>query len=131
MGYDGRCGASQALDHAKARAFVLQQTILPDTSEKDTFVLMGSHDIALNLLAKGVQEKTGMDLLILPVGSLEGLLALRQGIAHLTSCHLLDVESGEYNIPYVRRIFPDRVITLITLAHRRQGLMAGVCKCPG
>jgi putative molybdopterin biosynthesis protein len=84
---------------------------------------MGSHDIALNLLAQGVQEKTGFNLLILPVGSLEGLVALRQGVTHLTSCHLLDIESGEYNIPYVRHFFPDRNMTLITLAYRQQGLI--------
>ena len=106
---------------AKARAFILQQTILPE--KEDTFVLMGSHDLALNLLAQGVQAKTGLNLLILPVGSLEGLVALRQGVAHLTSCHLFDMESGEYNVPYVRHIFPDRTMTLITLAHRQQGLI--------
>jgi putative molybdopterin biosynthesis protein len=106
---------------AKAGAFVLQQTILPQ--KEGAFVLMGSHDIALNLLAQGVQEKTGFNLLILPVGSLEGLVALRQGVTHLTSCHLLDIESGEYNIPYVRHFFPDRNMTLITLAYRQQGLI--------
>lgn len=106
---------------AKARAFIMQKTILPE--KKDTFVLMGSHDIALNLLAQGVQNATGLDLLILPVGSLDGLVALRQGTAHLTSCHLLDVESGQFNIPYVRHIFPDRAMSLITLANRQQGLI--------
>jgi putative molybdopterin biosynthesis protein len=106
---------------AKARAFILQQTILPE--KEGTFVLMGSHDIALNLLAQGVQEKAGLNLLILPVGSLDGLVALRHGVTHMTSCHLLDIESGEYNIPYVRHFFPDRDITLITLAYRQQGLI--------
>jgi len=61
--------------------------------------------------------------LLLPVGSLEGLIALRQGIAQLAGCHLLDAESGEYNLPYVRHLFPDREISLITLANRVQGLM--------
>jgi putative molybdopterin biosynthesis protein len=32
-------------------------------------------------------------------------------------------ESGEYNTPYVRRLFPDREMKIITLANRTQGLM--------
>jgi putative molybdopterin biosynthesis protein len=59
----------------------------------------------------------------LPVGSLDGLIALRQGLAHLTGCHLLDIDSGEYNLPYVRHLFPERPMKLVTLAHREQGLM--------
>jgi putative molybdopterin biosynthesis protein len=51
------------------------------------------------------------------------LVALRQGIAQIAGCHLLDPESGEYNLPYVRHIFPDREMSLITLAHRQQGLI--------
>jgi putative molybdopterin biosynthesis protein len=61
--------------------------------------------------------------LVLPVGSLDGLIALRQGLAHLTGCHLLDIDSGEYNLPYVRHLFPERSMKLVTLAHREQGLM--------
>lgn len=70
------------------------------------------------------QRKRGaVELLVLPVGSLEGLIALRQGIAQLAGCHLLDAESGEYNLPYIQHLFPDREMTLITLAHREQGLI--------
>jgi putative molybdopterin biosynthesis protein len=35
---------------------------------------------------------------------------------------LLD-ENGEYNIPYIRRFFPDRDVKVVTLASRTQGLM--------
>jgi putative molybdopterin biosynthesis protein len=57
------------------------------------------------------------------VGSLEGLIALRQGLAQMAGCHLLDAESGEYNLPYVRHLFPDREVALVTLVHREQGLL--------
>ncbi len=108
---------------AKAHAFIFQEVILPDTSKSKSVVLMGSHDLALNQLARHLHEEAGLELLVLPVGSLDGLVALRQGIAHLTGCHLLDVESGEYNLPYIRHIFPDRAMSVVTLAHRTQGLM--------
>jgi putative molybdopterin biosynthesis protein len=110
---------------ARARAFALQQIVLPASAEGGALVILGSHDLALEELASEMrQARPGApDIFTLPVGSLEGLIALRQGLAQMTGCHLLDAESGEYNLPYVRHLFPDREITLITLVHREQGLL--------
>jgi len=58
----------------------------------------------------------------MPVGSLDGLVNLRQGLCQISGSHLLDA-SGEYNTPFVRHLFPDRDVEVITLAYRTQGLM--------
>jgi len=108
---------------AKARAFYFQEMILPETSGNNIVVMLGSHDLAVNVLAQHSMENTGLQLIIQPVGSLDGLVALRQGIAQVSGCHLLDVQSGEYNLPFIRHIFPDRPVVLVTLAHREQGLL--------
>jgi putative molybdopterin biosynthesis protein len=111
---------------ATARAFIFNEIILPHTSapDKDPVVLLGSHDIALGLLKESLQHYKGaVEILALAVGSLEGLVALRQGTAQIAGCHLLDTTSGEYNLPYVRHFFPDRPVVLVTLAHREQGLL--------
>ena len=108
---------------AKARAFYFQEMILPETSGKKIIVMLGSHDLALNLLAQRSIDNSGLQLIIQPVGSLDGLVALRQGIAQMSGCHLLDVQSGEYNLPFIRHLFPDRPVVLVTLAHREQGLL--------
>ncbi len=104
---------------AKADALLLQETILPK-SKKPTVIFSGSHDIALEnvseLLAKHV------NLLSLSVGSLDGLVNLRQGLCQISGSHLLD-ESGEYNTPFVKHLFPDRNVEIVTLAYRTQGLM--------
>jgi putative molybdopterin biosynthesis protein len=63
-----------------------------------------------------------MNLLSLPVGSLDGLVNLRQRLCQISGSHLLD-ENGEYNTPFVKHLFPDRNVEVITLAHRTQGLM--------
>ena len=118
-------GVIEKFYQATARLFILQQTILPDPGNKNTLILLGSHDLALALLAQNLGERLGLELLTLPVGSLDGLIALRQGLAHLTGCHLLDPDSGEYNLPYVRHLFPERHMKLVTLAHREQGLLLG------
>ena len=57
------------------------------------------------------------------VGSLDGLIALRQGLADVAGCHLLDPDTDEYNVPYLRRLFPDRPVDVLTLAYREQGLL--------
>jgi putative molybdopterin biosynthesis protein len=110
---------------ARARAFTLQQIVLPANAENGTLVILGSHDLALEALAAEMRQikPVALSVFTLPVGSLEGLIALRQGLAQIAGCHLLDAESGEYNLPYVRHLFPDREIALITLVHREQGLL--------
>ena len=57
------------------------------------------------------------------VGSTGGLMALKRGIAHLAGSHLLDPETGEYNITYIRRLIPDVPVKGINLVLRQQGLI--------
>lgn len=104
---------------AKAGAFLLQEIILPK-SKKPSVVFSGSHDLALEEIAERLSKH--VTLLSLPVGSLNGLVNLRQGLCQIAGSHLLD-ESGEYNTPFIKHLFPDRDVELITLAHRTQGLM--------
>lgn len=104
---------------AKASAILLQEIILPQTN-KPVLVFSGSHDLALETVAD--QLSRHVTLLNLPVGSLDGLVNLRQGLCHVSGAHLLD-ESGEYNTPFVRHLFPDHDMEIITLAHRTQGLI--------
>ncbi len=109
---------------ATAKAFSVQLAILPDHGERSAVLVSGSDDLALNRLAKILQEDDQLpDLFTLPVGSLDGLIALRQGICQMAGCHLLDAPSGEYNAPYVRHLFPGQPMRLITLARRQQGLL--------
>ena len=104
---------------AKADAFFLQEMILPKT-QKPAVIFSGSHDLALEGIAEHLEKH--VTLLSMPVGSLDGLVNLRQGLCQISGSHLLD-ESGEYNTPFVRHLFPDRDVEIVTLAYRTQGLM--------
>ncbi len=104
---------------AKADALLLQQIILPKT-KKPAVIFSGSHDLALEGIAEHLEKD--VTLLSLPVGSLDGLVNLRQGLCQISGSHLLDV-SGEYNTPFIRHLFPDRDVEIVTLAYRTQGLM--------
>ena len=104
---------------AKADALLLQELILPKTG-KPTVVFSGSHDLGIEQIAAHLQDH--VLLLNLPVGSLDGLVNLRQGLCQVSGTHLQD-ESREYNISFVRHLFPDRDVEIVTLAHRTQGLI--------
>jgi len=104
---------------AKADALLLQEMILPKT-KKPAIIFSGSHDLALEGIAEQIEKH--VVLLSLPVGSLDGLVNLRQGLCQISGSHLLD-PSGEYNTPFVRHLFPDRDVKIVTLAYRTQGLM--------
>jgi putative molybdopterin biosynthesis protein len=104
---------------AKGGAFLLQQIVLPK-SKKPALIFSGSHDLALEEIAEHLSKH--VTLLSLPVGSLDGLMNLRQGLCQIAGAHILD-ETGEYNTPTVRHLFPDRDVELVTLAYRTQGLI--------
>ncbi len=103
----------------------LQAELLrPRAAVEQTLVVVGSHDITLDLIADRLPRQTsGVRLSTSNVGSLAGLLALRDGRSHLGGTHLLDPETGTYNVADVKRYLPDLPVRLVTLAHRDQGLI--------
>ena len=89
-----------------------------------TIVVTGSHDLVLDLAASALRERDpGLRLASSNVGSLGGLTALRDGLCHLAGSHLLDPATGEYTLPWVERLLPDRDLAVVRLAHREQGLI--------
>lgn len=112
-------GVTEKFYRARSAGFLLQELILPH-STKPVLVFSGSHDLALERLAQQIARH--VEILVHPVGSLDGLVNLRMGLCSFSGAHLLDA-SGAYNTPFVSRLFPDRRVHLVTLAHRTQGWM--------
>jgi putative molybdopterin biosynthesis protein len=89
-----------------------------------TIVCIGSHDNTLDLLANILKKKFPQySLSSAHVGSMGGLMALKKGEAHMAGTHLLDEETGEYNVPFIKRLLSDKKILLINLVYREQGLL--------
>ncbi|MGH3979913.1 MAG: molybdopterin biosynthesis protein, partial [Pseudonocardiaceae bacterium] len=89
-----------------------------------TIVAIGSHDLVLDLAASWLRAADpGVTLASSNVGSLGGLVALRDGLCHLAGSHLLDPATGEYTLPYLPRVLGEREITVVRLVHREQGLL--------
>jgi putative molybdopterin biosynthesis protein len=91
-----------------------------------TIVAIGSHDLVLDLAASALRADDAMVTLASSnVGSLGGLVALRDGLCHIAGSHLLDPATGEYTLPYVDRVFGAAApeVAIVRLVHREQGLL--------
>ncbi|HSL06908.1 MAG TPA: molybdopterin biosynthesis protein [Pseudonocardiaceae bacterium] len=90
-----------------------------------TIVAIGSHDLVLDLAASALRgTDPGVTLASSHIGSLGGLVALRDGLCHLAGSHLLDPDTGEYTLPYLPRVLGDASeVVVVRLVHRDQGLI--------
>ena len=117
----------QALDLAmdRWRALDTDHATGGEAPSLEVLRFYGSHDMVLNDLAHTLfgHKIRGAVLQLAYTGSLGGLMALAEGRADLAGSHLWDAESDTYNLPFIRRILPGRAVRVITLAHRRQGLI--------
>jgi putative molybdopterin biosynthesis protein len=100
------------------------ELLRPPSVIDQTIVHLGSHDLTLDLLADQLRrERPDRSLSSGNVGSLSGLLALRRGEAHLAGSHLLDEETGDYNLSYIKRYLPDTPVVILGFVGRTQGLI--------
>ncbi|NLZ25771.1 MAG: molybdopterin biosynthesis protein, partial [Clostridiales bacterium] len=82
---------------------------------KEKLVLIGSYDMIIDLISCEVPLSSAH------VGSLGGISALLKGACHIAPIHLLDAESGEYNIPFIKKYFKGKKMALIKGVNRIQG----------
>jgi len=101
------------------------ELLTPADALDNRLLAIGSHDLTIDLLASLVKARSDGRVTISSsnVGSLGGLLAIGKNIAHFAGAHLLDTETGDYNLSYIRRYLPQTPVTLVTLVHRWQGLI--------
>ncbi len=96
------------------------------TEEKLRYNLLatGSHDLALDFLSTTLKEyDLNLGISSAHVGSMGGIMAIRQKEAHLAGVHLLDTATGQYNKSFINQYFPKKDVVLVHLAWRKQGLM--------
>jgi molybdenum cofactor synthesis domain-containing protein len=95
----------------------------PKQSIDNSIVVIGSHDISIDFLADILQRKHGIHLVSANVGSMGGLMSLRRMETHCSGIHLLDYESGDYNLSYLQQHLPQQHWLVVNVAKRQQGLI--------
>lgn len=119
---DGLVLLPRGTQGAEAGEQVQVRLFRPRSELDKTIFCIGSHDMTLDLIAQFLAE-SDRRLASANVGSQGGLVALRRAEAHLAGSHLLDPESGEYNISYIRQYLPGVKVKVLTLVGREQGLL--------
>ena len=121
---DGLVRIPRFSEGLEAGSAVEVELLRPREEVENTIVAIGSHDMTLDLLGSLLhKDNAALSLASANVGSLGGLQALRREEAHLAGTHLLDEDTGEYNIPYIRRVLGDSEVVVVNLTYRDQGLI--------
>jgi putative molybdopterin biosynthesis protein len=95
---------------------------LPAARKAGDIVITGQ-DISLDMLADRMEQSVpGIRPLRSYVGSLDSLIAMYRGEADIVSTHLLDGDTGHYNLPYIRRLLVGFSYVVVHLLVRNAGL---------
>jgi putative molybdopterin biosynthesis protein len=100
------------------------ELLRPRQDIENTILCTGSHDLAIGVIEDQVKKHNPeLKIAATNVGSVGGLLALQRGETHMAGTHLLDPETGVYNIPDIKRTIPKLPVVLVHLAQREQGIV--------
>ena len=120
---DGFCVIPRDLEGVDAGATV--EIILSRSLEDldNILVCIGSHDLILDLIADMMSRESDVFLSSTNVGSMGGLMALKNSETHIAPIHLLDEVTGAYNIPIIKKILKGKQVAIIKGVGRVQGVM--------
>ena len=124
MKADGIIEIPQDTEGYEAGQDVKVRLLTDEERLKNTLVVIGSHDPLLDELADMMHRDNPVIWMSSShVGSMGGIMSIRRGESHAAGCHLLDTESGKYNIAFMKKYFPNHEARLIRCVGRQQGLM--------
>ena len=114
---DGIAIIPRNVEGVEAGDLVDVQLLKPLNRIKDTLVSIGSHDIIMDIIGDMTKLTSSH------VGSLGGIMSMKRGECHLAPIHLMDMQTGEYNISYIKKYFPNKKMVLIKGVQRQQGFI--------
>ncbi|MBD7967881.1 substrate-binding domain-containing protein [Paenibacillus gallinarum] len=86
-------------------------------------VVITGQDLSLDILASHLEKRSPfLRPLRSYVGSLDSLISMYQGKSDIVSTHLLDGDTGEYNVPYIRKLLVGSSYLVVNLMSRWAGL---------
>ena len=120
---DGFCVIDQNSEGVEAGEKVKIELYRSLQEIENTVVVIGSHDLILDVIGDMMPNRHPNTFVSSThVGSIGGLMALMRKEAHMAPIHLLDEQTGEYNINYIKRMFKEPM-ALIKGVGRIQGLI--------
>jgi putative molybdopterin biosynthesis protein len=80
-------------------------------------------DPATGLLARMVEKISGVEIVSAAASSKLALTWLSEGKVHIAGSHLEDPKTGEFNLPFIRKQFPDEDFSVVTFARWEEGFV--------
>ena len=97
------------------------QTFHPEHEFKNRLLLAGC-DPGMPVLGRHMQL-AGVELVIAQRNSSQALKLLADGCIHVAGTHLRDDKSGEFNLPQIRKLFPNNSVAVISFATWQMGIV--------
>ncbi|QUH26847.1 molybdopterin biosynthesis protein [Serpentinicella alkaliphila] len=119
---DGLLRIPKASEGYEAGAIVEVELLKPVDLIDRSLVSIGSHDILMDYLNDFMSKaRDGYTVSSAHVGSLGGIMAVRKGETHIAPTHLLDEETGLYNMGFINKYLKGEKIHLLKGIKRWQG----------
>jgi putative molybdopterin biosynthesis protein len=93
-----------------------------DDAAQKRLVLAGC-DPATGLLSRMVEKISGVEIVSAAASSKLALSWLKSGKVHIAGSHLEDPKTGEFNLPFLRKEFPNEDLSVVTFARWEEGLV--------
>lgn len=129
-----RVGRQMRIDAEDLDAFIKKHktnqntTFLPTvtsstkTETKESLnILISGQDLVLDILGKHIEKNSPYKPLRSLTGSLNSLISMYNGDSDIVSLHLFDGDTGEYNLPYIKKILVGFPFILVNLLSRKAG----------
>lgn len=113
-------GIIERTGRTKGRADLI--VFAEDDAAQKRLVLAGC-DPAASLLSHMVEQVSGIEVVAAPASSKLALTWLKEGKVHIAGSHLEDPKTGEFNLPFIRKQFPDEDFSIVTFAWWEEGLV--------
>ena len=113
-------GIVKGATRSKGRADLL--VFAKEEAGQKRIVLAGC-DPATGLLSHMVEKASGVEVVCAGASSKLALQWLVEGKVHVAGSHLEDPKTGEFNVPFLRKQFPDEEFTVVTFARWEEGFV--------
>lgn len=113
-------GIVKGAGRTKGRADLL--VFAKDEASQKRIVLAGC-DPATGLLSRMVEKISGVEVVTAGASSKLALNWMVEGKVHIAGSHLEDQKTGEFNLPFLRKQFPQEELTVVTFARWEEGFV--------
>jgi molybdate-binding protein/DNA-binding XRE family transcriptional regulator len=86
-------------------------------------LVLAGCDPATGLLSRMVEKISGVEIVSAAASSKLALSWLKSGKVHIAGSHLEDPKTGEFNLPFLRKEFPNEDFSVVTFARWEEGLV--------